>query len=221
VRAVRGVDISIAPGETVALLGPNGAGKTTTIDMMLGLLPPDSGTVSVFGMAPADAIKAGAIGGLLQTGGVIEYLTVRELITFVASLYPKPADCANRSAALVRHDSSAYAEKPLGVEEVIELTDIGDIANRRTTKLSGGQTQRLRFAIALVSNPDVLVFDEPTVALDVEARCEFWSTMARRLAERGDDDRATAEISEVGAHASHARRGSLGGQRLPRRHPQR
>ncbi|MDT4957997.1 MAG: type transport system ATP-binding protein, partial [Pseudonocardiales bacterium] len=110
VHAVRGVDFSIAPGETVALLGPNGAGKTTTIDMMLGLLPPDSGTVSVFGMTPEDAIKAGVVGGMLQTGGVIQYLTVRELITMVASLYPKS----------------------LGVDEVIALTGVGDLANRKT-----------------------------------------------------------------------------------------
>jgi ABC-2 type transport system ATP-binding protein len=179
VHAVRGVDFSIAAGETVALLGPNGAGKTTTIDMMLGLLPPDSGTVSVFGMTPEDAIKAGAVGGMLQTGGVIQYLTVRELITMVASLYPKP----------------------LGVDEVIALTGVGDLANRKTNKLSGGQTQRLRFAIALVSNPDLLVLDEPTVALDVEARREFWTTM-RAFVSRGKTVVfATHYLEEADAYA--------------------
>lgn len=179
VRAVRGVDISIAPGETVALLGPNGAGKTTTIDMMLGLLPPDSGTVSVFGMKPADAIVAGAVGGMLQTGGVIQYLTVRELIIMVASLYPNPLD----------------------VDEVIELTGIGDLANRKTTKLSGGQTQRLRFAIALVGNPDLLILDEPTVALDVEARRDFWTTM-RAFVSRGKTVVfATHYLEEADAYA--------------------
>ena len=65
---MRGVDLSIAPGETVALLGPNGAGKTTTIDMMLGLARPDAGTVSLFGMSPSEAVRPGAIGGMLQTG---------------------------------------------------------------------------------------------------------------------------------------------------------
>src|ERR1700742_914850 len=74
VQAVRGIDIDIAPGETVALLGPNGAGKSTTIDMLLGLLRPDAGTVSLFGMKPADAIKAGAIGAMLQTGGLPQHL---------------------------------------------------------------------------------------------------------------------------------------------------
>jgi ABC-2 type transport system ATP-binding protein len=179
VHAVRGVDISIAPGETVALLGPNGAGKSTTIDMLLGLLPPDAGTVSVFGMTPADAVSAGAIGGMLQTGGVIQYLTVRELITMVASLYPDP----------------------LGVDEVVELTGIEDLASRKTTKLSGGQTQRLRFAIALVSNPDLLVLDEPTVALDVEARREFWLTMRAFVARGKTVVFATHYLEEADAYA--------------------
>jgi len=162
VPAVRGIDVSIAPGETVALLGPNGAGKSTAIDMLLGLLPPDSGTVSLFGMKPADAVKVGAIGAMLQTGSLIRDLSVRELITMMGSLFPKP----------------------LSVDEVLELTAIEDIAGRRVQKLSGGQTQRVRFAIALVSNPDLLVLDEPTVAMDVESRHAFWTTM-RRFASAG------------------------------------
>ena len=179
VPAVRGVDIAIAAGETVALLGPNGAGKSTTIDMMLGLLPPDGGRVTVFGMTPAEAIAAGAVGAMLQVGSVILDLSVRELITMMASLYPNP----------------------LGVDEVIELTGISDIVGRKTTKLSGGQTQRLRFAIALVSNPDLLVLDEPTVALDVEARRDFWTTM-REFAARGKTVVfATHYLEEADAYA--------------------
>jgi ABC-2 type transport system ATP-binding protein len=162
VHAVRGVDLFIAPGETVALLGPNGAGKSTTIDMLLGLLPPDAGRVSLFGMSPQQAVQVGAIGAMLQTGSLIRDLTVRELVAMMASLY----------------------REPLAVEEVIELTGIGDVADRKTHKLSGGQTQRVRFAIALVSNPDLLVLDEPTVAMDVEARHAFWTTM-RSFASRG------------------------------------
>ncbi|MDP9094822.1 MAG: ABC transporter ATP-binding protein [Actinomycetota bacterium] len=179
VHAVRGIDVSIAPGETVALLGPNGAGKSTTIDMMLGLSRPDAGTVSVFGMSPAQAIASGAVGAMLQVGGVIQHLSVRELITMVASLYPEP----------------------LGVDEVIELTKIGDLADRKTSKLSGGQTQRLRFAICLVSNPDLLVLDEPTVALDVEGRRDFWTTM-RAFASRGKTVIfATHYLEEADAYA--------------------
>jgi ABC-2 type transport system ATP-binding protein len=162
VLAVDGIDLVIAPGETVALLGPNGAGKSTTIDMILGLAKPDTGSVQVFGMTPAEAISAGAIGAMLQTGSLLRDLTVRELITMMASLYPNPMD----------------------VDDVLEVTGVTDLADRRTQKLSGGQTQRIRAAIALVSNPDLLILDEPTVAMDVEVRREFWTSM-REFAARG------------------------------------
>src|SRR5262249_50262000 len=120
-RAVRGIDVAVAPGEPVALLGPNGAGKSTTIDMLLGLLEPDGGAVSVFGAPPRAAVDAGAVGAMLQTGALIRDVTVRELIAMMASLYPSPLD----------------------VDEVLRLVGISDIADRRTQKLSGGQTQRV------------------------------------------------------------------------------
>jgi ABC-2 type transport system ATP-binding protein len=179
VHAVRGIDITITPGETVALLGPNGAGKSTTIDMLLGLLAPDAGTVTLFGLPPAEAIAAGKVGAMLQVGGVAQYLSVRELISMMASLYPDP----------------------LSVDEVIEQAGIGDIAGRRTNKLSGGQTQRLRMALGLVGNPDLLVLDEPTVALDVEARRDFWTTI-REFAARGKTVVfATHYLEEADAYA--------------------
>ena len=162
VQAVRGVDISIPRGQTLALLGPNGAGKSTTLDMLLGLLPPDAGTTSIFGLKPTDAVASGAIGAMLQTGAVIRDVTVRELIAMMAALYPRS----------------------LGVDEVIALVGLEDIAERRTERLSGGQTQRVRFAIALVCDPELLVLDEPTVAMDVEGRRAFWTTM-REFASRG------------------------------------
>src|ERR1700675_3402718 len=90
IRAVRGVDVEIAAGETLALLGPNGAVKSTTIDMLLGLLVPDEGSVSVFGHAPAEAVARGAVGGMLQTGELIRDLSVGELVAMMASLYPSP-----------------------------------------------------------------------------------------------------------------------------------
>src|ERR1700729_3238733 len=114
VRAVRSVDLTIAPGETVALLGPNGAGKTTTIDMVLGLTRPDSGTVSLFGMSPGDAAAAGVVGGMLQTGSLVDHLSVRELVTMVASLYPSP----------------------LEVDDALALSGCSSFAGRRTRKLS-------------------------------------------------------------------------------------
>jgi ABC-2 type transport system ATP-binding protein len=162
VRAVQGIDLDIRAGETVALLGPNGAGKSTTIDMALGLTAPDGGEVRIFDRTPAQAVAQGLVGAMLQTGGVAAFLSVRELLTMVASLYPNP----------------------MGVDEVIELTRIGDLAGRRTNRLSGGQTQRLRFAVGLISDPELLVLDEATVGMDVESRRQFWATM-RQFASRG------------------------------------
>ena len=179
VLAVDGIDLVIAPGETVALLGPNGAGKSTTIDMILGLAKPDTGSVQVFGMTPAEAIARGAIGAMLQTGQLLRDLTVRELIDMMASLYPNP----------------------MGVNEVLSVTDIEEIADRRTQKLSGGQTQRVRSAIALVSNPDLLILDEPTVAMDVEVRREFWTSMREFAAQGKTVVFATHYLEEADAYA--------------------
>ena len=182
VQAVRGVDLVIDRGETVALLGPNGAGKSTTIDMLLGLAWPDRGDVSLYGGTPADAVRHGRIGAMLQTGQLIADLSVREIVSMMAALYPSPAD----------------------VDEVIELTGIGALAGRRTQTLSGGESQRARFAIALVSNPDLIVLDEPTAGMDVEGRRAFWETM-RELATRGKTVVfATHYLEEADAFADRA-----------------
>jgi ABC-2 type transport system ATP-binding protein len=182
IEAVRGIDVDISAGETVALLGPNGAGKSTTLDMLLGLLAPDSGSVSVFGREPAQAIADGMVGGMLQTGQLIRDLSVGELVAMMASLYPAP----------------------LPLEEALDLAGIDGIASQRTQKLSGGQTQRVRLAVALVSNPQLLVLDEPTVALDVESRRSFWATM-RAFATRGKTVVfATHYLEEADAYADRA-----------------
>lgn len=155
VHAVRGVDLTIAPGEVVAFLGPNGAGKSTTIDMMLGLTKPDSGTVRLFGTDPVEVVRGGSVGAMLQSGALLPDLTVRQLVAMFAALH--------------RH--------PLPVDEALERAGITAIAGQQTTKLSGGQAQRVRFALALVPDPDLLLLDEPTVAMDVELRRAFWSSM--------------------------------------------
>jgi ABC-2 type transport system ATP-binding protein len=150
--------------------------------MLLGLAAPDAGNVSVFGRTPREAVAAGAVGAMLQTGELIRDLSARELIAMMAALYPAP----------------------LGVEETIELTGIGAVAERRTQKLSGGETQRVRFAVALVSDPDLLVLDEPTVAMDVEGRRDFWATM-RAFAARGKTVLfATHYLEEADAYADRA-----------------
>jgi ABC-2 type transport system ATP-binding protein len=179
VRAVRGIDVTITQGETVALLGPNGAGKTTTIDMVLGLVRPDGGSASVLGHTPHEAVQLGLVGAMLQTGSLIRNLTVRELITMLTSLYPQP----------------------MPVERVIELAGLEAVANHRTQKLSGGETQRVRFAVALASDPQVLILDEPTVAMDVEARRVFWTSMRAFAATGRTVIFATHYLEEADANA--------------------
>jgi ABC-2 type transport system ATP-binding protein len=179
VRAVRDVDLVIAPGETVALLGPNGAGKTTTIDMMIGLTKPDRGTVSIFGSPPAAARQAGWVGAMLQTGSPLDHLRVREIVTLMASYYPHP----------------------LPVDEVLQMTGAAEFARQWTSKLSGGQAQRVRFAAAIVGDPDLLVLDEPTAGIDVEGRRDFWQAM-RAMTEHGKTVLfATHYLEEADAYA--------------------
>ena len=177
--AVKAIDLSIGAGETVALLGPNGAGKSTTIDMLLGLTRPDRGIMSLLDRPPAQAVADGLVSAMLQAGALIRDVTPRELLTMMASLHPNS----------------------LGVQETLELTGLTEIADRRTHKLSGGQSQRVRFALALVSDPAVLVLDEPTVGMDVEARRDFW-TSVREFAARGKTVIfATHYLDEADAYA--------------------
>ena len=162
VQAVAGIDLRVEPGEMVAFLGPNGAGKTTTIDLVLGLSRPTSGSVAVFGMEPRAAVSRGLVAAVMQTGGLLKDLTVRETVTYTASLF---ADT-----------------RPVG--EVLDSAGITGIADRRVGRCSGGEQQRLRFAMALLSDPALLVLDEPTTGMDVEGRRAFWAAI-RADAERG------------------------------------
>ncbi|MEU0572597.1 ABC transporter ATP-binding protein [Nonomuraea sp. NPDC005983] len=155
VLAVDDLSLTIEPGRTVALLGPNGAGKSTSINMLLGLLKPTSGTISVHGRTPDQAVAAGAMGAMLQSGELIPELTVKELIDLIRRLYPQPLDLA----------------------EIVKLADLGDLVKRRANKLSGGQAQRVRFALAIAGAPKILLLDEPTAAMDVESRLRFWESM--------------------------------------------
>lgn len=157
VDAVDGVSLRIERGEVVALLGPNGAGKTTTLDMLLGLTEPSSGTVAVLGGPPGAAAKSGAIAAVLQTGGLLGDLTVLETVQLIASLHGR--------AALDR------------VPDVMQRADLVHLAKRRVSKCSGGEQQRVKFALAMVPDPDILVLDEPTAGMDVTARRHFWDVM--------------------------------------------
>ena len=162
VRAVAGLDLSVRPGEVVAFLGPNGAGKTTTIDMILGLGRPDAGSVRVFGMTPRQAVDRGLVAAVLQTGGLLPDLSVLETVQLTASLFPAAIPA---TAALQR-------------------AGIAELSSRTVSRCSGGEQQRLRFAMALVSEPALLILDEPTTGLDVEGRRRFWSAI-HADAERG------------------------------------
>jgi ABC-2 type transport system ATP-binding protein len=155
VHAVAGVDLDIQPGEVVALLGPNGAGKSTTVDMLLDLAVPDRGYARLFGRSPREAIDAGLVGAMLQSGGPPPDRTVYEVVRLIAGLH--------------RH--------PLRMEDVFARAGVADFADRRISQLSGGQAQRVRFAVALVPDPELLVLDEPTVGMDVETRRAFWAAM--------------------------------------------
>ncbi len=162
VLAVDDLDLRIGRSETVALLGPNGAGKSTTVSAVLGLLRPAAGSVRVLGRAPADAVRAGCVGAMLQHGGLPGEARVGEVLH------------------LVRR---SYAD-PWPLDDLVATTGIGGLLGRDVDALSGGQRQRVLLALALAGQPPLLLLDEPTSAMDVEGRRAFWATM-RDLAARG------------------------------------
>lgn len=152
VHAVDGITLTVPPGKVVALLGPNGAGKSTTIDMVLGLTQPDSGSVRVFGGSPLAAVQSGIASVVLQSGGLLPELTVAETMSMIGSLFD-----------------------PTRVERCMRRANLTEIAGRQVSKCSGGEQQRLRFGLALLPDPDLLILDEPTAGMDVEARRAFWN----------------------------------------------
>jgi ABC-2 type transport system ATP-binding protein len=160
--AVDALDLRIEAGETVALLGANGAGKSSTLNAALGLFRPAAGRVLLHGRAPADAVQAGAVGAMLQHGGLPSESRVGEVLRLVQRRYPDPWP----------------------MDDLVATTGIDGLLGRPVDALSGGQRQRVLLAVALAGAPPLLVLDEPTSAMDVEARQAFWTTM-RALAGRG------------------------------------
>jgi ABC-2 type transport system ATP-binding protein len=163
-QAVDGVTFEVGQGEFFGILGPNGAGKTTTLEIIEGLRQPDGGEVSVLDMAPWPRNPAllPRMGVQLQASSFFEHLTVREQLRTFAALYGVPAGRA---------------------DEMIETVGLTDKAATRTEKLSGGQAQRLSIACALVHGPEVLFLDEPTGALDPQARRNLWDLLRAISAE--------------------------------------
>jgi len=158
VEAVSGIDMAMNQGEVIAFLGPNGAGKTTTLDMVLGLTGPTSGTVRVCDLKPREAIRRGMVGAVLQTGGLLRDMSVGETIRAIAALQ----DATSR------------------IEVVMAIAGLERIASRPVFRCSGGEQQRIKFALSLLTDPRVLILDEPTAGLDVTARRDFWEAMHRQ-----------------------------------------
>jgi ABC-2 type transport system ATP-binding protein len=156
-EAVRGIDFGVRRGEVFGLLGPNGAGKTTTVEILEGHRERSAGHVSVLGMDPGKRPQAlrERVGIVLQSCGLYSHLTAREAIAHWASLYPAPRD----------------------VEETIALAGLGEVADKRSRMLSGGQKRRLDFALALVGDPELIFLDEPTTGFDPAARRNAWEVV--------------------------------------------
>jgi ABC-2 type transport system ATP-binding protein len=191
VTAVDGISLRIRPGEVVALLGPNGAGKTTTVDMLLGLSKPTEGTVQVYGRPPHDAVALGLVSAVMQTGGLLKDYTVEETVRLTAVLFGR-GDAA--------------------VTEALERAGIADIGKRLVGKCSGGQQQRLRFAMALLPDPELLILDEPTTGMDVAGRHDFWTSIRRDARDGRTVIFATHYLEEADEYADRVvfvRRGAI------------
>lgn len=160
-KAVDGIDLQLPEGLVCVLLGPNGAGKTSTLSTVLGLRSPDAGTVKVLGRQPHDPWLRGKVGVLLQDGGL---------------------PVAARPAAIVSHFASFY-DNPLPVPALLEALGLEDL-HRPYRRLSGGEQQRVKIAVAIVGRPRLLVLDEPTTGMDPAARRSFW-TLLDDLREQG------------------------------------
>ncbi|MEM1180700.1 MAG: ABC transporter ATP-binding protein [Acidobacteriota bacterium] len=155
VRALDGLSLDVHRGEVLALLGPNGAGKTTAISLLLGLLRPDGGAATVFGLDPRSIEVRTRLGAMLQVSGLAPTLTVRETLQLYRSYYPRPAS----------------------LRFLVELADLGELLDRRTDALSGGQLQRLMLGLAMAGDPELVFLDEPSAGMDLESRRRLWQSV--------------------------------------------
>ena len=167
VEAVKGVSLTVRPGEVFGLLGPNGSGKSTTIKMLLGLLHPTAGEVRVLGAPPADTRVKARIGYLPEVSHLHAFLTPRETLLYYASLFGMP-----RAKALRR------------TEELLAMVDLASVSGRPVGGFSKGMARRVGLAQALVNAPDLLVLDEPTSGLD-PIGCREVKDLVRLLAQNG------------------------------------
>jgi ABC-2 type transport system ATP-binding protein len=179
-EALQGVDLEIRPGELVALLGPNGAGKTTAVSILLGQRRPDAGTARLFGRDPTLPAARRPVGATPQAAGFPDNLTVREVIDLVRVHYPHAA----------------------ATPALLGRFGLSDVAGRRAGGLSGGQTRRLAVALAFAGRPQLVVLDEPTTGLDVEARRGLWEVLRDFVAKGGSVLLTTHYLDKAQALAS-------------------
>ena len=179
VRALYGIGLRVRPGSTVALLGPNGAGKSTAIELLLGLLDADRGSAFLFGSSPGQAIAAGRVGAMLQDTKLMSGVSVGALLRVIRGVYPTQAD----------------------LPSLIQVAGIDGLLRRRTDQLSVGESQRVRFALAASGDPQLIVLDEPTVAMDVRAREAFWGVLRGYAASGKTILFSTHYLEEADAHA--------------------
>ena len=161
VLALDDMDLQLRSGQVLSLLGANGAGKSTAVGLLLGLLAPDAGEVSVMGGSPHALEVRRQCGVMLQSAGIPERLKVGELLELSRSYYPRP-----RSVA-----------------DCVAMAGLEGLLDRRYGKLSGGQQRRVQFAIAICGRPRLLFLDEPTTGLDIEARQKLWQAIRELVAE--------------------------------------
>ncbi len=165
--AVNRLDLAVGAGECFGLLGPNGAGKTTTIEILEGLILPDSGDVEILGAAWREGAAGRALrerlGIQLQETQLADKLTVTETLALFRSFYKQSHT----------------------VDEVLALVELEEKRKARVVTLSGGQKQRLAVACALVSKPELLFLDEPTTGLDPQSRRQLWDIIRRFRAAGG------------------------------------
>ncbi|WP_152395259.1 ABC transporter ATP-binding protein [Paenibacillus guangzhouensis] len=161
-QAVDHISMTFEPGKITALLGPNGAGKTTTISMILGLLKPTSGGIQVLGQPAGTKALRERVGAMMQDAKAPDGLRVDEVLQLFRSYY----------------------KKPLSLEQLLDISGLHGEAKKRASSLSGGQRRRLAFAQCLAGDPELILLDEPTVGMDIEARGRFWDTI-RAMAARG------------------------------------
>ncbi|MEG4311345.1 MULTISPECIES: ABC transporter ATP-binding protein/permease [unclassified Microcoleus] len=152
-KVLNEVNLVVKPGEFVVLGGANGAGKTTLLNIILGLLKPDSGKVQLFDCSPQDSKSKTRVGVVLQKVAVPKHLKVKELVDLLRSYYPNP----------------------LSTEEILKTVNLNGKHDAWASNLSGGEEQRLYFALALAGNPDLLILDEPTRNLDKDGFSDFWN----------------------------------------------